>query len=321
MERPMEFHTKTKGAGSSSPDLSMALLPGPTLDPTWRLVEEGFTLSREHEIESIFTVSNGYAGVRGSLPEGSALSAPATFLAGVFDANPESGFPHELVILPDWTMGRLLIDSVPLMLQEGRVLEHRRILDLKQGVFWREWRHRDPAGHTFSYRLLRFASLADRHLLLQSILLTTENYTGRVCLESHIKAPAPYPRDSTLEVVAPAVWIGPYWTLQALPDQNKQRLVRGITSQGTTIAVALAHEVITRAGTHLESELEPVADGFIERWRWEQGLGETVRLTRVAVVCTSREAKNPEKAAMQHVEPIFREGFTRMADAHVEAWR
>lgn len=36
----------------------------PTEDPLWRLVEEGFDLAREREIESLFTAANGYTGTR-----------------------------------------------------------------------------------------------------------------------------------------------------------------------------------------------------------------------------------------------------------------
>jgi len=73
----------------------------PTLDPAWVLVEEGFTLAREHELESLFAIGNGYAGSRGSLAEGSALSSPATFLAGVFDS--EAGPVSGLAPTADWT--------------------------------------------------------------------------------------------------------------------------------------------------------------------------------------------------------------------------
>jgi hypothetical protein len=48
----------------------------PTNDPEWILVEEGFTPAREHELESLYAIGNGYVGSRGSLAEGSALSAP-----------------------------------------------------------------------------------------------------------------------------------------------------------------------------------------------------------------------------------------------------
>jgi trehalose/maltose hydrolase-like predicted phosphorylase len=51
----------------------------PTGDPEWIIVEDGFTLTREHEVESLFAMRNGYVGSRASLAEGCALSAPATF--------------------------------------------------------------------------------------------------------------------------------------------------------------------------------------------------------------------------------------------------
>ena len=38
------------------------LLAAPTDDPGWILVEQGFTLAREHEVESLFAVGNGYVG-------------------------------------------------------------------------------------------------------------------------------------------------------------------------------------------------------------------------------------------------------------------
>jgi kojibiose phosphorylase len=150
----------------------------PTDDPGWILAEEGFTLAREHELESLFAIGNGYAGSRGSLAEGSALSAPATFVAGVFDSKP--GSVPELAPTADWTRLSTTIDGQPLRLDRGHNLEHRRILDMRQGILWREWRHQDVAGRITRVHALRFASLADRHLLAQCVTITPENYTGRV---------------------------------------------------------------------------------------------------------------------------------------------
>src|SRR5512135_1894461 len=113
----------------------------PTHDPEWTFVEEGFTLTREHEVESLFAIGNGYAGSRGSLAEGSALSAPATFVAGVFDSGASSLLG--LTATADWTRLSTTIAGRPLRLDRGHNLEHRRILDMRQGIFWREWRHQD----------------------------------------------------------------------------------------------------------------------------------------------------------------------------------
>jgi trehalose/maltose hydrolase-like predicted phosphorylase len=149
---------KARQAGLHPADLPVA----PTLDPAWILVEEGFTLAREHELESLFAVGNGYAGSRGSLAEGSALSSPATFLAGVFDS--KAGSVPGLAPTADWTRLSATIDGQPLRLDHGHNLEHRRVLDMRQGILWREWRHQTAGGHITRLQTLRLASMADRHL-------------------------------------------------------------------------------------------------------------------------------------------------------------
>lgn len=149
-------------------------LPGalpitPTIDPEWIIVEDGFTLAREHEVELLFAIGNGYVGSRGSLAEGSALSARATFIAGVYDC--ESGSAPALALLTDWTRLSATIDRRPLRLDRGHNLEHRRILDMRQGALWREWRCQDEAGRITRVRALRLASMAARHLLVQCVAL------------------------------------------------------------------------------------------------------------------------------------------------------
>jgi Glycosyl hydrolase family 65, N-terminal domain len=89
-------------------------------------VSRGFTLAREQETESLFAIGNGYIGNRGSLAEGSALSSPATFVAGVFEQADAPGSVPQLMVLPDWTGVRIWIDRQPLSMQRGEVLEHRR---------------------------------------------------------------------------------------------------------------------------------------------------------------------------------------------------
>jgi len=160
----------------------MGLPTDPTTDLEWTLVEEGFVLAREHEVESLLAIGNGYLGSRGSLAEGCALSTPATLLAGVFEPGLISG--PGFVRLADWSRLLVSVEDHPLRLDRGRFLEHRRILDLRQGMLWREWRHQDEGGRVTRLRELRFASLVDRHLLIQSMTLTPEDYSGKVSIDA-----------------------------------------------------------------------------------------------------------------------------------------
>jgi beta-phosphoglucomutase family hydrolase len=160
----------------------------PTEDADWLVVEDGFTLTREHEVESIFAIGNGHLGSRGSLAEGGPMSAPATFVAGLFDAS--SRPIPTLAQLPDWRHLAPVIDGAPLSLGSGRLIAQKRTLDMKQGMIWRDWRQEDSAGRVTRLRECRLASAHDRRLLLQALALTPENYSGAISFESALEGSA-----------------------------------------------------------------------------------------------------------------------------------
>jgi kojibiose phosphorylase len=232
----------------------------PTDDPGWLLVEQGFTLAREHEVESLFAIGNGYVGSRGSLAEGSALSTPATFVAGVFDSEP--GSVPGLASTADWTRLSATIDGYPLRLDQGHNLEHRRILDMRQGIFWREWRHQDEVGRITQLRMLRLASLADRHLLVQCATITPENYSGRIFVNATLTGP-----------------------------------VVQIMGTGTTVAMAVARRVTTPTG-----RWTPSIELIQSRQGLELRVGETYRLDRIVALHTSRDTADPRETARTHAE-------------------
>ena len=139
-------------------------LLSPAADPGWLLVEDGVNPAREREIESLFAIGNGYLGIRASIAEGTRFSHPSTFVAGVFV--PDGGLGPRLAVLPDWTHIEVKVEEERLSLEAGRALAHRRGLDLRRGVLWREWRQQDPSGRITRLTYVQLTSLADRHVLL-----------------------------------------------------------------------------------------------------------------------------------------------------------
>ena len=256
------------GGPAGSPELRareaaqrwVALPATPTDDPGWILVEEGFTLSREHEVESLFAIGNGYAGSRGSLAEGSALSAPATFVAGVFDS--EAGSVLSLAPTADWTRLSATIEGQPLRLDRGQNLDHKRILDMRQGILWREWRHQDEGGRITRLRALRLASMADRHLVVQCVTIMPENFSGRLLIDAALTGPLTH-----------------------------------VTHGGTTVAMAVARRVTDPTG-----RWTPSAELVEGRQSLELRLGETYRLDRIVALHTSRDVGEPRETARRHVE-------------------
>ena len=160
--------------------VAYASFPVPVRDSAWRFEVKGFDPFREREVETWLTVANGESGTRGALEEGSAVSTPATFVAGVFgDGTDEPRF-RQPVPAPDWTGLRLKAWGSVVNLSNGELLEHERVLDMRHGVVYRYWRQRLRNGHTVRVRTARFASLADRQILAVRAEATPEDAPGRI---------------------------------------------------------------------------------------------------------------------------------------------
>jgi kojibiose phosphorylase len=252
------------------------------VDPAWSLTEDGFTLAREREIESIMAVSNGYVGVRGSLSERTSLSAPATFLAGLFEVGTGSAGMLEPVVLPDWTWMRVLVEGMPLSLETGEILEHRRILDLQHGILYRVWRHRDEAGRVTALEFARLVSLCDRHLFLQRVAITPENYSGMIALDSALEKP------DTTTAWRPRI-------------EDATALMVGATTRGATVAVAYHSEIRHGLEHRPDTEAGVRVEGIADRWQWRAGMGQTARFDRWVVGYSSREAREPVGAAAKQL--------------------
>ena len=135
----------------------------PTADPAWLLEIVGFDPLAERDVESWLTVANGRTGTRGSVEEGSEESSPATLVAGVYGTS-EAG--RVLIGGPQWSALSPKVGREPLDLDRGDTVEHRRILDLRQGMLFRVWKQRLLSGAEVTFRSVRFASLADRDVLV-----------------------------------------------------------------------------------------------------------------------------------------------------------
>ncbi|MFB3812796.1 MAG: glycoside hydrolase family 65 protein [Terriglobales bacterium] len=281
-------------------------------DPAWVLIEEGFTLAREHEVESLLAIGNGYVGNRASLAEGTPLSAPATFVAGVFEHDPKPGGVPGLFILPDWTGVRAWIDGHALSMDQGQILEHRRILDLRHGILWREWRHRDPSGRITRILAFRFASLADRHLLVQSVVFTPENHSGEVRFETCIELP-------------PAVLaVGPpeeYKVRRSATRPNVLPLALRSPGRNITVAFGAASQMVGAGQDGGSREIEIGERRITERFKVAVEIGADYRLDRLVAIYTSRENAEPVAAAINHVNRILSGDIRSAVDAHGAAWQ
>lgn len=254
-------------------------------DAAWLVVEEGYVPAREHEVESLLAIGNGYLGSRASLAEGSASSAPATFVAGLYDTTP--GSPPALARAPDWADLSIASQGNPLRLDAGETIEHRRLLDMRQGTLWREWRQRDGAGRITRVRGLQLASIANRHLLVQSVELTPENWSGALTLEA----------------------------------RSLSRPLLSRTASGTVLAFDVESAIDDPAGRWAAPRAGTKPDGERERWAIDVEIGKSYRLDRVFAARAGRAAESPLEAARNDVKRAVAEGVEAVVRAHRAAWQ
>jgi alpha,alpha-trehalose phosphorylase len=144
----------------------------PTLDVApWTVREPHVDTGTLDVAESLFSLSNGYVGIRGTLDEVEPFGMRGTYLSGVYETHPLSypeggyGQPGEgqaLLTVTDGTPLRLLVDGIPLDVREVRPQVHERTLDLRAGTLDRLVRWTTPRGTTMEVTSRRLVSLAER---------------------------------------------------------------------------------------------------------------------------------------------------------------
>jgi trehalose/maltose hydrolase-like predicted phosphorylase len=127
----------------------------------WQVTEHAFDPKELHSKETVYSIGNGYFGTRGTFDEGYPGAAPATLIYGVFDTIPVA--KEELANVPDWLLIKLFVNGERFRLDEGRILDFQRTLDVHTGVLSRTVRWESPTGIRIKVVSERFASLADPH--------------------------------------------------------------------------------------------------------------------------------------------------------------
>ncbi len=159
----------------------------------WQITEEAFLPDELRESESVFALANGFIGMRGNLEEQTATGAETiqgSFLNGVFDSEPivygESAYGyaknHETICnVMDAKSVILAADGERLDLGKCRVRDHRRELDLRDGVLRRCFTWETESGCTLAVSTQRLVSLT--HMNLAAARISVSCQSGSCCLE------------------------------------------------------------------------------------------------------------------------------------------
>lgn len=272
------------------------------VDP-WRLRETSFCALDMGWVETVFSVGNGYLGMRGTVEEGSPVHAHGTFLNGVHETWPirhaEDAFGfarvgQTIVNAPDVTAIRLFVDDEPLLLGVADLVSYERTLDLAAGMLVRDLVWRTPSGQRVRVRSSRMVSFHDRHLAVMTYEVTPLDQDASIVIGSDIcnrqdlavDAPSSAgdvdfdPRKAehlSGRVLQPRV---------ASDERGRLTLAYRVASSGMTLAVAASHELETADA--FEASTSVSEDIATQTYRVEASAGTRLRMVKLAAYHSSR---------------------------------
>jgi alpha,alpha-trehalose phosphorylase len=164
----------------------------------WRLVERAYNPEFVEQTETLFALSNGYLGMRGSFEEGEPSYQPGTLLNGFHETwpivYPETAFGfattgQTIAPVPDGTVIRLMVDEHPLSCVTTEVQDFERSLDMQRGIVNRSVVYQLPDGRRFRVDTKRFVSLSQRHMACIRYEVTALDAPAHVVISSEMRTP------------------------------------------------------------------------------------------------------------------------------------
>jgi alpha,alpha-trehalose phosphorylase len=234
------------------------------VDP-WTVGLTGLDLDRLGHTESVFTLSNGAVGWRGSLDEGEPCSVPGSYLNGVFERHPmpyaEGGygypsFGQSVIDVPNGKVLRLLVGDEPLDLHDGEAHRHEQRLDFRTGILTRRLEWTSPAGRTVRVASARLVSLTHRAIAAVCYEVEAVGDGIWVTLQSEVvageQARPEHPDPRVQEALT-----APFESVLHSVVDGRVTLVHRTRQSGIGVAVSMQHDITAPRTPVVESEASP----------------------------------------------------------------
>ncbi len=282
-----------------------AAAPRPPPDG-WVVERSGYDPVSEASLETLFAVSNGFMGIRGTADEDGPGSMPGAYVAGLFDG--AAAGQEDLVVIGDWAATEIVVAGRALRPWEWRVLEHARRLDLRALRLERTLRCVDPDGRTLRLRSQRIASLADPHVGAIRLEIALEGGPGaRVEVVSAVRTHEGHGPLPHVEMVASGR-VGEIAVLHTRTPGARVAVDHALAVSASARGSALACEHVTRedmSGRAVACELSA---------------GDALVIDRFVAVHSERDVPLPGPSAVRAARSAQNAGFDALLDAHTAAW-
>ncbi|MBB3063145.1 glycoside hydrolase family 65 protein [Microbulbifer rhizosphaerae] len=220
----------------------------------WELVESEFHPQNYSLNATLFSLGNGFIGLRGTFEEGFDPEpfADGCYLNGVYASElityGERAYGYarhnqRMLSVPDGKQIRLSIDGERFSLAEGELLSFERRLDMAAGILERNLVWRSPAGKTLELHSRRLVSLVEKHLCVLHYRVTPLDFDGEVRLISALDSGLVQMKKSDDPRLASPIDRRDIRTLESTAEGGHLALRQKVLSSDFTIASGVLHRI------------------------------------------------------------------------------
>ncbi|AQY52381.1 trehalase [Listeria weihenstephanensis] len=138
----------------------------------WLITETRFNPETLGKVEAVFSLGNGYMGLRSATEERYSKEVRGNFVAGTFNKFLGDKEVTELPNAADMTEMALTLNGETFQLTDGEILDFDRTLNLKDAELSRQIHWRSPSGDEYKLFFTRFVSLDNKHIIAQKVAIT-----------------------------------------------------------------------------------------------------------------------------------------------------
>jgi alpha,alpha-trehalose phosphorylase len=230
------------------------------------LVERSYNAGFVEQTETLFAVSNGYLGIRGSFEEGRPSYRAETLLNGFHETWPivyperAHGFAsvgQTIVPVPNGTQIRLFIDDDPISCETTEVACFERALDMRRGTLDRRVVYQLANGRRIQVRTRRFVSLAQRHTACIRYEVTALDAPAHLMIHSDLVTPHSSAVEQRVDPRQSRALAG--MTLRAdVKRVEGSRVIRTFRtgSSGLTVAAGMDHDFAKGTVRHVRTKVD-----------------------------------------------------------------
>lgn len=238
----------------------------------WKVVETEYSEQTNKINETIFSLANGYIGVRGFFEEGfygnPNESDPSVMINGVYEYYPyhhiwcRPGFPerfHSIVNNVNPLSVRISADGEEINLK-GRISGYSRTLDMQKGNVTREFTFATAGGKKVGLKFTRVVSQTEKHLLADRIEILADKGV-KIAVTSELKALSGTVKAQKAEIGSDMT--NPFELIGLKTDNKCDILAYKTIKSGFSIACAAAEDISVAAETTEEKAEDGVKRTYL----------------------------------------------------------